>query len=116
MVFEVFDMHPDNKRALFGGGRYNGLAGIFGITDMPGVGYAPGDESMKLFLQSWGLLENSKKNSKGESYYFPFIDENETMITECLLLGQKLRKEGKNVEQGMGIQKLGKAMQTADKK
>ena len=23
MVFEVFDMHPDNNRALFGGGRYN---------------------------------------------------------------------------------------------
>ncbi|HRQ98228.1 MAG TPA: ATP phosphoribosyltransferase regulatory subunit, partial [Candidatus Saccharibacteria bacterium] len=30
MVFEVFDTHPDNSRSLFGGGRYDGLVGLFG--------------------------------------------------------------------------------------
>ena len=29
MVFEVFDNHPDNNRAMFGGGRYDGLVGLF---------------------------------------------------------------------------------------
>ncbi|MEI7563811.1 MAG: ATP phosphoribosyltransferase regulatory subunit [bacterium] len=37
VVFEMFDMHPDNKRAMFGGGRYNGLAEIFGSTSFPAV-------------------------------------------------------------------------------
>jgi len=29
MIFEMFDTNTDNPRALFGGGRYNGLADIF---------------------------------------------------------------------------------------
>lgn len=53
IVFEVFDKHPDNNRAMFGGGRYNGLADIFGVKEqIPAVGFAPGDEPMKLFLES----------------------------------------------------------------
>jgi histidyl-tRNA synthetase len=56
MVFEVFDKHPDNNRALFGGGRYNGLAEIFGAKEsIPAVGFAPGDEPMRLFLESRNL-------------------------------------------------------------
>jgi histidyl-tRNA synthetase len=31
MIFEMFDTNPANPRALFGGGRYNGLADIFGV-------------------------------------------------------------------------------------
>ncbi|USN57578.1 MAG: ATP phosphoribosyltransferase regulatory subunit [Candidatus Peribacteria bacterium] len=53
VVFEVFDHHPDNNRALFGGGCYDGLADIFGVKDsISAVGFAPGDETMKLFLES----------------------------------------------------------------
>jgi histidyl-tRNA synthetase len=37
MVFEVFDKHPDNNRAMFGGWRYNGLAEIFGVKAFPAV-------------------------------------------------------------------------------
>lgn len=33
IVFEVFDNHPNNNRAMFGGGRYNGLAEIFGSKE-----------------------------------------------------------------------------------
>ena len=29
MVFEVFDTHPDNNRAMFGGGRYDNLTELF---------------------------------------------------------------------------------------
>ena len=31
IVFEVFDLHPDNNRSMFGGGRYDGLVGMFGV-------------------------------------------------------------------------------------
>lgn len=31
IVFEVFDLNPENSRAMFGGGRYDGLVGMFGV-------------------------------------------------------------------------------------
>jgi histidyl-tRNA synthetase len=59
IVFEVFDHHPDNSRALFGGGRYDGLADIFGSKDnIQAIGFAPGDETMKLFLEARDLLDH----------------------------------------------------------
>ena len=32
IVFEVFDKHPDNNRSMLGGGRYDGLVGLFGVS------------------------------------------------------------------------------------
>lgn len=55
-VFEVFDMHPDNNRSMFGGGRYDGLVGLFGVDPVPTVGMAPGLTPMQLFLESHKLL------------------------------------------------------------
>jgi len=40
MVFEVFDTHPDNNRALFGGGRYDNLTSLFDDEAVAGVGFA----------------------------------------------------------------------------
>ena len=56
VVFEVFDNHPDNNRAMFGGGRYDGLVGLFGAEPIPTVGMAPGATMTELFLQAHGLL------------------------------------------------------------
>ena len=58
MVFEVFDTHPDNNRAMYGWGRYNGLASIFGADPFPAVGTAPWDETTKLFLESRWMLDS----------------------------------------------------------
>jgi len=65
LVFEVFDKHPANSRAMFGGGRYNGLAEIFGEKNFPAVGFAPGDETTRLFLESWDLLNKIKSRAPG---------------------------------------------------
>src|SRR5690606_3829382 len=56
MVFEVFDLHPDNNRAMFGGGRYDGLVGLFGAEPVPTVGFAPGLTMTQLFLESHNLM------------------------------------------------------------
>jgi len=70
----MFDQNPENPRALFGGGRYNGLASIFGVKeDIPAIGFAPGDETMKLFLEGHNLLEDIQ-NSHPEKYYFPLLE------------------------------------------
>lgn len=61
IVFEVFDKNPDNQRSLFGGGRYNGLANIFGSTNFPAVGFAVGNETFRIFLENWNLIPENKK-------------------------------------------------------
>ncbi len=114
MVFEVFDLNPENPRALFGGGRYNGLAQIFGRDSFPAVGFAPGDETTRLFLESWGLLDGIKEMVKLEKYYLPILTEN--VRKEASGLAKKLRGEGKLVELGLEVQSLGKALEYANKK
>lgn len=60
IVFEIFDEHPDNRRAMFGGGRYDGLVGLFGVEDMPVVGAAPGETMFAEFLKSHDLIPELK--------------------------------------------------------
>jgi len=113
IVFEVFDNHPENNRALFGGGRYNGLAEIFGSKSFPAVGFAPGDETTKLFLESWEMLEQVKNESKIELYYLPILDSK--LVKETQALAKKMRQAGKNVILGLEEQKLNKALEYANK-
>lgn len=56
MVFEVNDTSPENPRALFGGGRYDGLVSMFGGDPVPAVGFAFGDVTLTDFLETHGLL------------------------------------------------------------
>lgn len=51
IVFEVFDTHPENNRSMFGGGRYDGLVGLFGVAPVPTVGFGMGDVTLANFLQ-----------------------------------------------------------------
>lgn len=55
-VFEVFDQSPDNRRSLFGGGRYDNLAALFTDRRIPGVGFGMGDVTTWNFLEHNGLL------------------------------------------------------------
>ena len=50
-VFEMYDTNPKNPRALFGGGRYDDLVGIFGVEKVSGVGFCWGDVTTKDFLE-----------------------------------------------------------------
>ena len=113
IIYEVFDKHPDNNRSMFGGGRYNGLASIFGVQAFPSVGFAPGDETTKIFLESWGLLDKISETQK-ERFYLPILDEN--LIFDAQLLAQKLRKTKKNIEISFKVQKINKALDYAQKK
>ncbi|MDR0955796.1 MAG: histidine--tRNA ligase, partial [Candidatus Nomurabacteria bacterium] len=55
-VFEFFDEAPENHRAMCGGGRYDGLVGLFGVDDLPVVGMAPGETTTLEFLRAHNLL------------------------------------------------------------
>lgn len=110
MIFEVFDNNPDNKRAMFGGGRYNGLASIFGSESFPAVGFAPGDETTKIFLENWNLVPSELREPV---YYLPILSGQ--LSTKASNLAARLRSEGKDVILGLEEQKLGKSLDYANK-
>ena len=56
-VFEVFDNAPENNRAMFGGGRYDNLVGLFvKNAKISGVGYGMGDVTLENFLFTHKLV------------------------------------------------------------
>jgi len=112
LVFEVFDKNPENNRAMFGGGRYNGLAEIFGEKNFPAVGFAPGDETTRLFLESWNLLGQVKERAE-EKYYLPLL--NAALAPDLSRLAKELRGRGLSVFTGLEEQKIAKALEFANK-
>jgi len=55
MVFEVFDTHAENRRSLFGGGRYDNLLEMFSVDPLPMVGFGMGDVTIMDFLETHQL-------------------------------------------------------------
>jgi histidyl-tRNA synthetase len=61
-VFEVFDEAPENNRAMFGGGRYDNLVGMFQKNaKISGVGYGMGDVTLENFLVTHDLIPDLYK-------------------------------------------------------
>ena len=56
IVFEIFDTNPENNRSMFGGGRYDGLVGLFGVDPVPTVGFGMGDVTLANFLEANKLI------------------------------------------------------------
>ncbi len=56
LVFEINDTNPDNNRSMFGGGRYDGLVGLFGVEPVQTIGFGMGDVTLANFLESHDLL------------------------------------------------------------
>ncbi len=109
MVFEVFDNHPDNNRAMFGGGRYDGLVGLFGAEPVPTVGFAPGLSMTELFLQSHGLLPQFVSTT--DVYMVVLGDVHKA----ARKLADEFRDEGVRVAIDMTGRKLDKQIRTAVK-
>ncbi len=110
-VFEFFDTDPENNRSLFGGGRYDGLVGLFGAEPISAVGMAPGLTTTELFLTSHKLLP--ELHSTTELY---IITLGEAVIDRAAALANRLREEGVTVELDISNRKIDKQIKTAVKK
>lgn len=110
-VFEIFDTSPENNRALFGGGRFDGLVGLFGVDGLPTVGVGMGATTMENFLESHGLLP--KLGSHTEVYIITVDDES---IEGADNLAKRLRAEGVRAELDFTDRKVDKQLKTALKK
>lgn len=109
-VFEFFDTNPENSRALYGGGRYDGLVGLFGAEPISAVGMAPGLTMTELFLQSHNLIP--KLPSTTEVYMIVLGEA----LEGATKLANDLRSEGVSVELDITGRKLDKQLKTAVKK
>lgn len=109
-VFEFFDTSPENNRSLYGGGRYDGLVGLFGAEPISAVGMAPGLTMTELFLQTHGLLP--KFPSTTEVYIVVLGDT----LKGAMELAARLRSEGVNAELDITGRKADKQLKTAVKK
>lgn len=112
MVFEVFDMNPQNNRSMFGGGRYDDLLNLFGEEKMPAVGFAPGDITTRLFLESWGLLEGLDLNDK-ETFYIPMIKAE--YFTTYKNIADEIRRTGSVAEVSLQETSISDALRYANK-
>ncbi len=110
-VFEVFDTHPDNNRALFGGGRYDGLVSLFGVEPLPTVGMGLGATTMQNFLEVHKLVPQDISTT---DVYLVVIGE--SALRGAKRLARELRAEGVRVEVDITGRKLDKQLRSALKK
>lgn len=110
IVFEVFDVSPDNNRAMFGGGRYDGLVGDFGVAPVPTVGFGMGDVTFENFLRTNDLVPDLRPET--EIYIVTIGD----VLLQAQQIAQKLREYSLNVAVDISGKKIDKQIKTAEKK
>lgn len=110
IVFEVFDQNPDNNRSMMGGGRYDGLIGLFGVEPVPTVGFGLGDVTMQNFLEGHDLMPPIRTET---DVYVVLVGE---VYVEALPIVAQLREMGLNVALELDSRKLDKQIKAAAKK
>ena len=109
-VFEVFDRDPANRRSLFGGGRYDNLAGLFSSQRIPGIGFGMGDVTLFDFLETHNLLPEPR--SEADVVVIPLDAELAGAARE---VAGRLREGGRRTVVPFEPRKLGKEIARADK-
>lgn len=110
LVLEVFDTNPANPRSLGGGGRYDGLVGLFGVEPVVAVGMAFGLSTFWNFMEGHGLLPEQQANPTVA------ILALDGQILPAVQLAQKLRQAGIAAEVDGSERKLDKRLKAITKK
>jgi histidyl-tRNA synthetase len=111
-VFEVLDEAPENNRAMFGGGRYDNLVGLFvKNTSVTGVGFGFGDVTLENFLVTHNLVPDIYKCGT-KVLVTRFDDVPYSKYSEIVTL---LRENGIVSSSYIGTKKFGKQIDYAVK-
>jgi histidyl-tRNA synthetase len=110
-IFEVYDLDPENRRALFGGGRYDNLIGLFKKAEVSGIGFGFGDVTFQNFLETHMLIPSDIHENNGVLItVFDDVD-----YSEYIRLSDELRVSGiKNTIYFGGNKKMGRQFQYAE--
>lgn len=111
MIFEVFDTTSENRRSLFGGGRYDNLCDLFGAPSVPAVGFGVGDVTMQDFLTTHHLLPEYE--SPTDLYIAVSSPDSFAFAAQ---LAQRLRRRDLTVAVDLTGKKIGDQIKTAIKK
>ena len=111
MVFEVFDTNPENPRSIGGGGRYDGLVGMFGGEAIPCVGFAIGDVTLMDFLETHGL---TPKASSAPQLFIGTPTEEDVFAAQGF--AYELRKKGVRLIVNMNGKTLGDQIRDASRR
>lgn len=110
IVFEIFDTAPENKRSLFGGGRYNELLTIFGEDSIPAIGFGMGDVTIKDFLETHKL--NPKNQSPISLMVCTTSDSDINFVNQTV---NSWRKDGLNIAINWTRVKIGDQIKSTEK-
>lgn len=110
VVFEVFDTNPENKRSVFGGGRYDELLSIFGNEKVSAVGFGAGDVIARDLLETYNLLPD--QSNKLDLYICP---TERSFIPLSNEIAQEAREAGARVAVDYTERKVGDKIKNADK-
>ena len=111
-VFEVFDLAPENNRAMFGGGRYDNLVGLFvKNAKISGVGYGMGDVTLENFLVTHNLVPDL--DNEGTKVLVTRFDD--VPYEKYTALVDELRGAGLTASLYLGSKKFGKQIDYAVK-
>ncbi|MGE3609029.1 MAG: histidine--tRNA ligase [Bacteriovoracaceae bacterium] len=112
IVFEIFDKHPENRRAIAGGGSYANLLQIFNETPLEGVGIGLGEVPLTDFLTTHKLLPDFSKADV--DYLVAYLaQEGEALAMQ---VADRLRSQNKKVELFLGEAKPKKIFTYSEKK
>jgi histidyl-tRNA synthetase len=110
VVFEVFDTSGENKRSLFGGGRYDNLTAMFGGDAIPAVGFGMGDVTMRDYLETHNLMPSYVPSTE---LMLCVVDE--SAMSHAQKLAMDLRREDVSLAVNISGKKLGDQIRQADK-
>jgi histidyl-tRNA synthetase len=92
IIYEVYDTGTENKRSIFGGGRYDDLLSIFSDEKITGTGFGMGVYTLYLFLSTYDLIpEDIKEKDYSDTIYIASINEDVSIY--ALDLARIIREE-----------------------
>jgi len=112
IVFEIFDKHPDNRRAICGGGAYANLLKIFNEQPLAGVGFGLGDVTLNDFLISHGLMPDHSIATNDILVSF----QSDEGLSQSMKIAKALRQDGIKTVTHFEALKIKKLFPLAQKK
>jgi histidyl-tRNA synthetase len=109
----IFEINvPDLAGSLGGGGRYDGLIGMFGKEQIPACGFSLGLERILVVMDERGMFPSEVAASAAADIMVTI--QNDETIAASLRLAAELRKSGLRVLVYPEAEKLGKQFKYAD--
>ncbi len=110
-IFEIGLDDEESPLSIAGGGRYDGLIGMFGKEEIPAVGLSLGLERILLIMEERGMFPDDLPTRAADVLLTLWTEET---AGESLKLANQLRQNGLRVTVYPEADKLGKQFKYAD--